>query len=262
MQAIGRHEDVDRVGHRLRDAADRLRPFHGVMPGPEWGRWSGCTTRLTRHRHRTGDPDPKFSAKLDAIRLPFDVVLDPNAVLARVRAAFDVEAQNETKHASRLMARLYAAMEQAYPAGHDPAARDHQISVTLARILFLMFGDDTDMWTQDLFRDFIHQHTAADGSDIGQRLNDLFAYLDTPLVERAGASAELKDFRYVNGGIFKERVTLPAINADFRTVILEACDRDWATISPAIFGSMFQSVRDAQDAPRARRALHLGGEHP
>ena len=240
-------------------STDRLVIFHDGTD-QVW-RWPvrrnnehSTTTRLTSHKHRTGDPDPRFAAKLDAIRLPTDVVLDPNAVLAKMRSAFDVEAQNETKHASKLMARMYAAMEKAYAPGHDRAACEHQISVTLARILFLMFGDDTDMWPQDLFRDFIHQHTAADGSDIGHRLSELFAHLDTPPADRAGAPNEFKDFRYVNGTIFSERITLPAINADFRTVILEACDRDWATISPAIFGSMFQSVRDV----KTRREL---GEH-
>jgi len=212
------------------------------------------TTRLTSHRHRTGEPNPKFEARLDAIRLPLEGQLDPNALLAKVRAAFDVEAQNETKHASKLMARMYAAMEKVYPADHDRSARDHQISVTLARILFVIFGDDTDMWTADLFRDFIHNHTAADGSDIGSQLNDLFAYLDTPLAERHEAATQLKDFPYVNGGIFRERVTLLKVNAEFRTAILDTCAVDWSTISPAIFGSMFQSVRDA----KTRREL---GEH-
>lgn len=182
------------------------------------------------------------------------MTLDPNAVLAKVRAAFDVEAQNETKHASKLMARLYAAMEKAYPAGHDRQSRDHQISVPLARILFLMFGDDTDMWRQDLFRDFIHEHTAPDGSDIGAQLTALFDYLDTPPGKRTAVAGEFDGFRYVNGGIFRERLALPVINAEFRSVVLEACDRDWAAISPAIFGSMFQSVRDA----KTRREL---GEH-
>lgn len=238
---------------------DRLLIFHDEAE-QVW-RWpvrraTGNTTatRLSRHRHKTGDPDPRFAAKLDAIRLPFDAVLDPNAVLAKVREAFDVEAQNETKYASKLMARLYAAMEKAYPPGQDPKTRDHQISVTLARILFLMFGDDTDMWRQDLFRDFIHERTAPDGSDIGELLTALFEYLDTPPDARDTAAGKFEGFRYVNGGIFREHLKLPAINAEFRTVVLEACDRDWAAISPAIFGSMFQSVRDAQ----TRREL---GEH-
>ncbi|KQX09286.1 hypothetical protein ASC82_25440 [Streptomyces sp. Root431] len=240
-------------------STDRLVIFHDATE-QVW-RWpvrraTGNTTatRLSRHRHRTGDPDPRFSAKLDAIRLPFDVSLDPNAVLAKVRSAFDVETENETRHASKLMARLYTSMEHAYPDDYDRRERDHQISVTLARILFLMFGDDTDMWRQDLFRDFIHEHTSSDGSDIGARLTALFEYLDTPPAKRTGATKELGGFRYVNGGIFRERVALPILNAEFRNVILEACDRDWAAISPAIFGSMFQSVRDSQ----TRREL---GEH-
>ncbi len=240
-------------------STDRLVIFHsGVDQVWRWpvrrNQHASTTTRLTSHRHRSGAPNPKFAARLDAIRLPFDVVLDPNAVLAKVRAAFDVEAQNETKHASKLMARMYAAMEKAYKPGHDPAERAHQISVTLARILFLMFGDDTDMWAADLFRDFIHHHTAADGSNIGAQLNHLFVHLDTEPSARDRVAGDLKDFPYVNGGIFRQRVTLPEVNVEFRTAVLDACDVDWSTISPAIFGSMFQSVRDAQ----TRREL---GEH-
>ncbi|MGB4918214.1 MAG: type IIL restriction-modification enzyme MmeI [Propionicimonas sp.] len=240
-------------------STDRIVIFHD--DSEQVWRWpvrravgNSTTTRLSRHKHRNGDPDPRFAAKLDVIRLPFDVRLDSNEVLSRVRQAFDVEAQNETKYASKLMARLYAAMEKAYPATKDPKVRDHEISVTLARILFLMFGDDTDMWPEGLFQDFILDHTAADGSDIGAKLTELFAYLDTPPKERGNIRPELDGFRYVNGGIFNEHLTLPAMNAEFRAAVLDACDRDWKTISPAIFGSMFQSVRDAQ----TRREL---GEH-
>lgn len=242
-----------------RTSTDRILIFHDDTE-QVW-RWpvrravgNTTATRLSRHKHRDGDTDPRFAAKLDVIRLPFDVVLDSNAVLAKVRQAFDVEAQNETKHASKLMARLYTAMEKAYPATMDPKIRDHEISVSLARILFLVFGDDTDMWPEDLFQDFIRDHTAPDGSDIGSRLTELFAYLDTAPGARDDIKPEFDGFRYVNGGIFKERLTLPVINAEFRTAVLDACDRDWKTISPAIFGSMFQSVRDAQ----TRREL---GEH-
>jgi hypothetical protein len=117
------------------------------------------TSRLTRHRHKKGDPDPKFAARLDIIHMPFDVVLDANAVLGKVRDAFDTEAQNESKRASKLMANMYTAVEKAYPAATDPKRRDHEISVTLARILFLMFGDDTEMWQTDAFRNVIQHET-------------------------------------------------------------------------------------------------------
>jgi len=110
------------------------------------------------------------------------------------------------------------------------------------------------MWPENLFQDFILDHTDPDGSDIGAQLTALFAYLDTRPEDRANAPAAFDGFRYVNGGIFKERLRLPEINAEFRSAVLDACDRDWKTISPAIFGSMFQSVRDA----KTRREL---GEH-
>ena len=250
--------EMDR--HVGQSSVDRILIFHD---GQEqvW-RWpvrrivgNTTTTRLSRHRHRTGEPNPRFAEKLDVIRLPGDASLDSSAVLARVRLAFDVEAHNETKHASKLMARMYAAMEKAYPAGQDAEARDHEISVTLARVLFLMFADDTEMWPHnDIFETFVVDHTAADGTDIGAKLSTLFAYLDTPPDERGEATEDLEGFRYVNGGIFRERLTLPKINAEFRTAILDACDRDWKAISSAILGSMFQSVRDAT----TRRQL---GEH-
>lgn len=247
------------VDQRLaKTSTDRIVIFHGDTD-QVW-RWpvrratgNTTSTRLSRHKHRSGSPDPGFGAKLEVIRLPVDVTLDANSVLAKVRLAFDVEAHNETKYASKLMARLYTSLERAYPPDIGGKTRDHEISVTLARVLFLMFGDDTDMWQQDLFRDYVHEQTAADGTDIGDRLTSLFTFLNTDVDDQATA-ADFVGFRYVNGGIFSEQITLPTINADFREAVLEACDRDWTAISPAIFGSMFQSVRD----DKTRREL---GEH-
>lgn len=206
------------------------------------------TTRLARHRHRAGLPDPSFAHRLAAIQLPTDTALEATAVLARVREAFDVERQNETRHASKLMAAMYTATEKAYPVGYDLRKRDHEISVTLARILFLMFGDDTGMWTPDAFRDHLLEHTKADGSDLQPTLQQLFDQLNDP------TPTATSPIPYVNGGIFREHIKIPPVGADLRTAILTACQVDWSTISPAIFGSMFQSVRDAA----TRRAL---GEH-
>lgn len=221
----------------------------------------GVISRPARHVHRVGSPDPRFEAKLDAIRLPSDVQVDVNELLARVRGAFDVETKNETKRASKLMAQMYAAVDKGYPTGSDPKKRDHEISVTLARVLFLLFGDDTEMWKDaygeplpDLFQDFVKDHTERDGSDIANRFNALFEALNMRPADRRDLPDALAVFPYVNGGIFREPITLPDLDEDFRKAILEASAVDWTAISPAIFGSMFQSVRDA----RTRREL---GEH-
>jgi hypothetical protein len=243
----------------LKTTTNRLVIFHEA-DRQAW-RWpsrsskgGGVVSRPARHVHRTGSPDPRFGDKINAIRLPTDTLLDVNAVLTKVRAAFDVETSNETKRASKLMARMYAAVEKAYPAGYNAKDRDHEISVSLARVLFLLFGDDTEMWTVELFQDFVKDHTQRDGTNIGQRLNELFEVLDTAPHLRGDLPTELAAFPYVNGGIFEEKITLPDLDDEFRAAVLDASAVDWSTISPAIFGSMFQSVRDA----KTRREL---GEH-
>jgi len=248
-----------------KNSTNRLVIFHDE--GKQVWRWpsrtskdGGVISRPARHAHKVGSLDPQFQAKLDAIRLPQSGV-DVNDLLARVRGAFDVETKNETKRASKLMAQMYAAVEKGYSAKVDSKVRDHEISVTLARVLFLLFGDDTEMWKDeageplpDLFQDFVKDHTERDGTDIAQRLNALFDALNTAPKDRKGLAEELSAFPYVNGGIFEESITLPKLDNDFRKAILDASAVDWSTISPAIFGSMFQSVRDAQ----TRREL---GEH-
>lgn len=248
---------VDRAVARTTN--DRLVIFHDAAE--QIWQWPSRTTkgntvvsRPARHRHRTGSADPKFADKLEAIRLPMDVRLEVVEVLERVRQAFNTETKNETKRASKLMVKLYSAIEKQYPAGYNAEQRDHEISVSLARVLFLLFGDDTEMWTTEQFQDFIKDHTARDGSDIGQRVNRLFEILNRAPTNRAGWPPELTAFPYVNGGIFAEPINLPSLDQAFRDAVLEACEVDWSTISPAIFGSMFQSVRDA----KTRREL---GEH-
>ena len=249
-----------------RNSTNRLIIFHD-QDQQVW-RWpsrssaaAGIISRAARHLHRVGSLDPQFEAKLEAIRLPNDEVVDVNELLARVRSAFDVETKNESKRASKLMAQMYAAVEKGYARDFDPTRRDHEISVTLARVLFLLFGDDTEMWTSpegeplpDLFQNFIKDHTQRDGSDIAARINALFTALDTSPAEKTNLRGELAVFPYVNGGLFAEKIKLPDLDDEFRDTILIASAVNWSTISPAIFGSMFQSVRDAQ----TRREL---GEH-
>lgn len=209
-------------------------------------------TRLARHRYTTGELNPGFETRIRSLELPLEETLSVTDVLVKVRAAFDVESHRETRHASQLMARLYAALEKAYPANYTPSLRDREISTCLARILFLVFGDDTEMWEPDAFRDYLRQHTKTDASDLAQRLTDLFSRLDSPDI---AGDPVYNGFKYVNGGLFSEPIVIPSrVGAEFRQALMDACALDWSSVSPAIFGSMFQSVRNAE----TRRSL---GEH-
>ena len=132
---------------------------------------------------------------------------------------------------------------------------DHQASILLTRLLFLLFGDDTSMWDRSLFAEMIDTRTQKDGSDLGAQLASLFTVLDTKEDKRSHLTDDLlKRFPYVNGGLFEERIDVPFFGERGREDLIAACNFEWGQISPAIFGSLFQSVKSKE----ARREL---GEH-
>lgn len=140
---------------------------------------------------------------------------------------------------------------------HDDLARSgyegHDLRLLLVRLVFLMFADDTGLWGETgLFEDYLERKTSADGRDLGLHLAALFEVLDQRTEQRQSTLDEaLKPFPYVNGDLFAERLPLAAFDEDMRETLLRACRFNWSKISPAIFGSMFQSVMK----PEERRAI-------
>lgn len=125
--------------------------------------------------------------------------------------------------------------------------RGHKLEVLLMRLLFCMFADDTSIFDKNIFTDYIRDKTNADGSDLGGHLTSIFQTVNTPTQRRQkNIDESLNDFPYVNGGLFEENLRTVYFNSKMREVLLECCDFDWSNISPAIFGSMFQSVMDPQ----------------
>jgi len=76
--------------------------------------------------------------------------------------------------------------------------------------------------------------------------------LDESEADRTTALDEdLAAFPHVNGPLFAEHIDPPDTTRSMRERLLEATAFDWSQISPAVFGSIFQSVMD----PVRRRAL-------
>jgi hypothetical protein len=83
----------------------------------------------------------------------------------------------------------------------------------------------------------------------------LFQVLNTPETERPKhLDQTLVDFPYVNGGLFSENLRIAAFTPDMRHALIKAMRFGWGGISPAVFGSLFQSVKSKE----LRREL---GEH-
>lgn len=129
----------------------------------------------------------------------------------------------------------------------------------LVRILFCLFAEDTTVFPKGIFREFIDEDTEDDGTNTGAQLNHLFEILNTEYSDRASTLPEnLKKFPYVNGDLFSERLSTASFNTKMRDVLLECCHFEWSSISPAIFGTMFQAVIDGIE--RDKLAAHYTSE--
>ena len=144
--------------------------------------------------------------------------------------------------ASELVGKLHDALEASGYTGHD-------LEQFLVRIVFCLFADDTGIFEpRDIFLDLLENRTREDGSDLGGWLALLFQVLNTPEYKRANnLDTDIARFPYVNGDLFKDPLPIPSFDAEMRTRLIEACKFDWSPISPAIFGSLFQSVMDKNE---------------
>ena len=128
----------------------------------------------------------------------------------------------------------------------------HHLEVYLVRLLFVLFADDTSIFEKNTFKEFLENKTNEDGSDLGALMAQFFQILNTPKEKRqSNLDEHLSQFPYVNGKLFEEFLPIASFNTAMRSILLEASALDWGKISPAIFGSLFQSVMN----PEERRNL-------
>lgn len=147
--------------------------------------------------------------------------------------------------AAELMGKLHDQLKAIGYTGHD-------LEVYLVRLLFCLFADDTSIFEKDIFDDYLRLKTAPDGSDLAMHMDSLFNVLNTPPEKRlTNLDEALAAFPYVNGKLFEERLMPASFDSTMRQTLVDCCRLDWGKISPAIFGSLFQSVMDE----KARRNL-------
>lgn len=147
--------------------------------------------------------------------------------------------------AAELMGKLHDRLKEIGYAGHF-------LEVYLVRLLFCLFADDTTIFEKQQFQEYILNRTNVDGSDLASKLQEFFQVLNTPKQNRfKNIDEQLNEFPYINGKLFEEMLPTASFDAKMRQELLNCCVLDWSKISPAIFGSMFQSVMN----PIERRNL-------
>ena len=145
--------------------------------------------------------------------------------------------------AAELMGRLHDTLRDVGYGGHD-------LEVYLVRLLFCMFAEDTGIFNRWQFQGYIEDRTGEDGADLGSHLSTLFHTLNTPEQNRlSNMDEQMSAFPFINGKLFQGQLAPASFDRAMRDSLLQCCGLDWSRISPAIFGSLFQSIMD-KDARR------------
>jgi len=141
----------------------------------------------------------------------------------------------------------------------DSGYSGHPLELYMVRLLFCLFAEDTGIFERQQFREYIEERTSVDGSDLGHHLSTLFQVLNTPREKRLkNLDEQLAAFAYINGKLFEEILPTAGFDSAMRQELLNCCALDWSRISPAIFGSLFQSIMDK--AARRNLGAHYTSE--
>ena len=131
----------------------------------------------------------------------------------------------------------------------EPTFRD-ALSKFCMRLVFCFYADDAGIFTKKKFGDYLKKFPP---EKIRDALQKFFDTLNTPEKNRPeDLDEDLKNFPYVDGGLFDEKISIPPIDKNLKLTIerahilkvgfTENVKFSWREIDPPIFGAMFESL--------------------
>ena len=157
--------------------------------------------------------------------------------------------------AGEIVGKLYDAFYRQYKNPENEHSQK-SLNALCVSLVFCLYAEDSGLFgSHAMFHDYLASYKTG---HMRKALIDLFKVLDQPESERDPyLEPELAAFPYVNGGLFSdESIEIPQFTDEIRTLLLEnaSTDFDWSSISPTIFGAVFESTLN----PDTRRS---GGMH-
>lgn len=147
----------------------------------------------------------------------------------------NVEAARHVATLNRHLARFYHHA--------DTDEREHAaLALTTVRLVFLYYAEDSGLLKPGQFTDYVESLPA---DWLGQGLRSLFDWVDKDAEARGKAypTPTLKEFPYIDGGLFHDDVPVPTVDEDFKQALLNMGHTfDWSDISPVIFGSLMEET--------------------
>ncbi len=213
------------VGRSIELWSDFARQGKGYAPFPDGARYRITLDQLA---------DPAVRDRLSKVWTD-PLSLDPAARVAEVT----------TDIAARLawLVRSIGSRVENGPLGRPDSvtrtARDQQTAMFVMQCIFAMFADSVSLIDDRGFLRFLESYRGH-ADQFHKGAGDFFRHMD----EGGHCAAIRQDLRRFNGGLFRQSAALP-ITEDELEALIEAARRDWASVEPAIFGTLLEQALDA-----------------
>ena len=250
--------DIDLTkGYRQSDGSmqtpyQQARRYAGHLPHDMHPRWIVVCNFQQFHIHDMNRPnDPPEVVLLKDLdkeyhRLQFLVDTGSDSIKKEMEVSLK---------AGALVGKLYEALLKQY---NPPVSAEElrSLNILCVRLVFCLFAEDSGVFGgHTMFYDYLKSVPV---KNIRNALQELFLVLDTKPEDRDPYMDDgLAAFPYVSGGLFAEKnIIIPKITEEIAELLLSNAskDFDWSSISPTIFGAVFESTLN----PETRRS---GGMH-
>lgn len=214
-----------------------------------------CTCNFSEFRFYDLNADPM--ARKPSVAFPLSELADNVGVFETIFSYENSRLHQQEKaseDASIRVARLHDALASQYPNPDDPEAH-HALAMLTVRIVFCLYAEDSGLFQTGQFTRLIESVDNADW--LGQVLSSLFAVLDMPEddARRLSMPSSVREFPYVDGGLFRDAIIAPPFTDDIRTALIDAGrDFNWSQISPVVFGSLMEETLSHDQ--RRRGGMH------
>lgn len=220
------------AGENLDRAESQAGEYFDALPEDKKPRYQlACDFQNFRLLDRERGSSTEFSlAELPDHIEEFAFILGKQKLSTAPKESVNIEA-------AKTVSALYTSLQDSGFVGDD-------LERFLVRTVFCFFADSAGIFEpRGIFLDFLQSRTNTNGTDLGAQLTALFQVLDTPYNDRAKTlDSDLTQFTYINGDLFNGNLQIPSFSETMRQQLLQAAAFNWAAISPAIFGSLFQNV--------------------
>ena len=249
--------DIDlRRGYKQSDGSmltpyQQARRYAGYLPHDKNPRWIVVCNFREFHVHDMNRPndEPEVVALADLEKEYHRLNFLVDTGDENIKKEMEISLQ-----AGEIVGALYDTLLKQYKDPESPETLK-SLNALCVRLVFCLYAEDAEIFGgHGKFHDYMQRHQ----SDARRALMDLFQVLDTRPEDRDPyMDDDLASFPYVNGGLFAdEHIIIPRLDETIVELILQraSADFDWSSISPTIFGAVFESTLN----PETRRS---GGMH-